>query len=69
MFGPIVNILNQILTSAQPIIAPLIGLALLMYGAILAAGNHAKAREGIICAIIGGAIMLGSQQIAAAIHP
>lgn len=69
MSAPIVSILNQILTAFQPVIVPLAGIALLMWGGVMMVGNHAKAREGIVCVIIGAAIMLGSQQIASAIHP
>jgi hypothetical protein len=36
--------------------------------AYLVLGNHMKARDGIICAFLGTAIMLGAQQMIAAIR-
>lgn len=69
MIAPIITFLNNLLTQAGGLALPLIGLALLFAGAIMVLGNHHKGREGIICALIGGAVMLSAQTIAAAVHP
>ena len=68
MLGPIQNLLTSLLTSLQPI-APLIGaVGVTIAAADLVLGNHMKARDGIICAFLGTAIMLGAQQMIAAIR-
>lgn len=69
MLSPLVGFLGQLLGQALLLAPILVGFALFLYGAILALGNHQRGREGIICALVGGAVMLTSQQIGAALHP
>jgi hypothetical protein len=67
--APILNFLTQLLAQLLTL-APLIGgIALLLAGAVLALGNHGRGKEGIVCALAGVAVMLGSQTMAASVHP
>lgn len=69
MLAPLGTFLTALLTSAiGALIVPVIGIALLISGGVMALGNHQRGKEGVICALIGGAIMLSSQTIAAAVH-
>lgn len=68
MLGPIQNLLTALLAALLPL-APLIGgVGVTLSAAYLILGNHMKARDGIICALLGTAIMLGAQQMISAVH-
>lgn len=69
MLAPLTGLLGQLLAQAMTLAPIIIGFALLIGGAVLALGNHQRGKEGIICALVGGAVMLTSQQIGAALHP
>ncbi len=68
MLAPIVSMINALQAQGITLAIPLVGLALLLYGAYMIFGNHEKARTGIAAALIGGAIMLGSATMAAAVN-
>lgn len=68
MLNPIQNLLTALIAALQPL-APLIGIVgVTIAAAYLVLGNHMKARDGIICALLGTAIMLGAQQMISAVH-
>lgn len=69
MLTPLVGFLGTLLAQALLLAPIIIGFGLLIGGAVLALGNHQRGREGVICALVGGAVMLTSQQIGAALHP
>lgn len=69
MLTPIQSVLSALLDQGVALVPVIVGLALLVAGGVMAIGNHQKGREGALFALIGGAIMLGSKTIAAAIHP
>lgn len=66
--APILTFLTQLMAQLLTL-APMIGgIALLIAGAVLALGNHQRGREGIVCALAGVAVMLGSQTMATSVH-
>lgn len=69
MLAPLLTLLASIFAQALTLVPIIIGFGLLIGGGVMALGNHQRGREGIICAFIGGAVMLTSQTIGAAIHP
>lgn len=68
MLGTLPNTLATLLTQVMTLIPFIIGFALLIAGGILALGNHQRGKEGVIAALIGGAIMLSSQSIGQGFH-
>jgi hypothetical protein len=68
VLNPLVNFATGLLTSAQPLVIPIVGIALFIAGVTLAFGNHQHGKVGVAMALAGGAVMLGAQQMAAAIH-
>ena len=69
MLGPVQNLLSSLLDQGTTIIPIILGLCIMVYGIIMAMGDHAKGRQGIIWALVGGSMALGARTIAAAIHP
>lgn len=67
MLAPIATFLTGLLTQGLTLALPIVGLALLLGGAVVALGNHQRGKEAIICALVGGAVMLSSQTIATAV--
>jgi len=67
MLSPLVALLTTISAQALTLVPFIAGFGILVGGGTLALGNHARGKEGIICAIIGGAVMLVSFTIGAAI--
>ena len=68
MLAPLVTIVTNILAAGLTLAPLVVGAGLLIAGGVMALGNHARGKEGIICSLIGGAVMLTSQQIGAALH-
>ncbi len=68
MLAPLLALLNTILTQGLTLVPVIVGFALLLGGATLALGNHQRGKEGIICGLLGGAVMLTSMSIGAAVH-
>jgi len=68
MLAPLLGLLTAILTQALTLVPVIAGFALLIAGGIMALGNHQRGKEGIICALIGTAVMLTSMTVGAAIH-
>jgi hypothetical protein len=68
MFTPLATLVTQILTSALTLVPLIVGVALLLGGAVLALGNHQRGKEAVICALLGGAIMVTSQAVGASVH-
>jgi hypothetical protein len=54
------------LTSANPLVAPLIAIAIALGGVRLMFGNHEHGKVAIAMALVGGAVILSAQQMAAA---
>lgn len=69
MLAPLLALLGSILAQALTLVPVIAGFALLIAGGVMALGNHQRGKEGIICALIGTAVMLTSQSVGAAIHP
>ncbi len=69
MLAPIAAFLATLLTQATTLVVPVVGIALLIAGGVMALGNHQRGKEAIVCALLGGAVMLSSGTIAAAVHP
>lgn len=67
--APIINILKVINDNMLLIIPIFLGLCFVVYGLMMAAGDHGKAKLNIFYAFIGGAVALGAPAIAAAIKP
>lgn len=65
--APLVALLGNLLTQALTLVPIIIGFALLIAGAVMALGNHQRGKEGLICAFVGGAVMLTSQTMGAAL--
>jgi hypothetical protein len=68
MFASLSTQLSALLTGAVGLVPIVVGIALVLSGAVLALGNHQRGKEGIICALVGGAIMLAAQSIGAGFH-
>jgi hypothetical protein len=68
MLGPLATLLTTLLTQALTLVPIVVGFALFIGGAVMALGNHQRGKEGIICALVGGAVMLTSMSIGAAVH-
>lgn len=65
----ILHELTAIQASTLTIVPVILGLCFAAYGIIMAMGDHAKGRQGMIYAFIGGAVALGSSTIATSIKP
>ncbi len=68
MFGPLVTLVTTLMTSAMALVPLIVGAALLLAGAVLAFGSHHDGKRGVICALVGGAVMATSQAVGAGIH-
>lgn len=69
MLGPVQNLLSSLLDQGMAIVPVILGLCIAVYGIVMAMGDHAKGRQGVIWALVGGSLALGAKTIAAAIHP
>lgn len=67
MLAPILSFLSTLLDQAITLVPVVVGLALVIGGGIMALGNHGRGKEAIVCALLGGAVMLGSKAMGAAI--
>lgn len=63
------NELTFIQTSLTTFIPVVLALCFIVYGLMMAAADHSKAKQNIFYAFIGGAVALGAPAIAASIHP
>jgi hypothetical protein len=68
VLNPLVSFATSLLTSAQPLAIPIVGIALFIAGVTLAFGNHQHGKVGVAMALVGGAVMLSAQTMAAAVH-
>lgn len=68
MLGPLVAFLGTLMASVLTLVPFIIGFALFAAGAVMAFGNHQRGKEGLIAAVVGGAIMLTSQTVGAGFH-
>ena len=68
MLIPVQNILTAVIAALMTIAPLIITIAFFIAGFVLTLGNHQRGKELGVAAFIGGAIMLGSQTIAGAIH-
>lgn len=69
MLTPVQNVVSSLLDQGVLIVPVVVGLCLLVYGLVMAMGDHSKGRQGMIWALVGGAVALGAKTIAAGIHP
>lgn len=67
MIDPIRAFLMGLLAQGITLAIPVVGLALVAAGVTVALGNHNRGKEGIIAALVGGAVILSSQTMATAI--
>ena len=68
MLGPVQTLLTNLLDQGTAIIPVILGICIMVYGIVMAMGDHAKGRQGIVWALVGGSMALGARTIAAAIH-
>ncbi len=67
MLSSLLPILQNILNSAIPLVPVIVGIAIAIAGATLALGNHQRGKEGIMVALVGGAVMLAAPSIGSAL--
>jgi hypothetical protein len=67
MLAPLASLLTALSTQALTLVPFVAGFGLFVGGGTLALGNHQRGKEGVVCALLGGAVMLVSFTIGAAI--
>lgn len=67
MLNSLLPIVQNILNSAIPLVPVIVGIAIFIAGATLALGNHQRGKEGIMVALVGGAVMLAAPSMGAAL--
>lgn len=68
MLTPLVNLATSLLTAAQPLILPVVAIAISFAGLKMMFGNSEHGKIGVAMALVGGVIMLGAQTMAAGLH-
>ena len=69
MLGPLGTFVTGVVTSAEStVVLPIIALALILAGVYWAFGNHEHGKSRAIAALLGGALALMAQPLAAALQ-